>query len=122
MLCEASLIHTQLTCNPLLPPAPSVPALRSFKTNPIYSSDSHGADKHKFERFLHPGVHCVAAAFAPISYAPLPLLAFKLQPDGKPAILAASGSLRGCDPDRVVLKKIVLTGGLCLLSVSPTMH
>ncbi len=51
--------------------------------------------------------------YAPISYGPLPLLAFTL-PDphvpGSVPRLAATGSLRGCDPDRVVLKRIVITG------------
>eukprot|EP00955_Chlamydomonas_euryale_P003407 36527-Chlamydomonas_euryale.AAC.1 len=31
------------------------------------------------ERFLHEGAHAVASVYAPISYAPLPCLAFKLQ-------------------------------------------
>jgi pre-rRNA-processing protein TSR1 len=51
----------------------------------------------------------VATVYAPIAYPPLPLLAFKMGPDGS-ARLAASGSLRSCDPDRIVLKKIVLSG------------
>lgn len=51
----------------------------------------------------------VATVYAPISYGPLPLLAFKRVPGARPQ-LAAAGALRGVDPDRVVLKKIVLTG------------
>lgn len=51
----------------------------------------------------------VASVYAPIGYGPLPLLAFKLAEDGS-AQLAATGSLRSCDPDRIVLKKIVLSG------------
>ena len=64
--------------------------------------------------------------YAPISYGPLPFLAFKLPEDigasaaggggamavdGKRAALAAAGTVRGCDPDRIILKKITLTGG-----------
>ena len=32
-----------------------VNGLRSFLARPIYSTDEHGADKHKMERFLHEG-------------------------------------------------------------------
>lgn len=182
-----------------------VTGLRSFMARPVYSTDEHGADKHKMERFLHEGRwgwqggraaggrvgglegkchvgarfrlcleaagpnagcwlgcqaggwrvrweclatpscccenaalslttlrlnHCpcffhtspsyphplllvrpsVATVYAPICYGPLPLLAFKLDPATGAARLAASGSLRSCDPDRIVLKKIVLSG------------
>lgn len=86
-----------------------VTGLRSFTARPILSTDEHGADKHKMERFLHEGRPSMATVFAPISYAPLPVLAFKALPGGR-VVLAASGSLRDCNPDRVVLKKIVLTG------------
>ena len=85
-----------------------VNGLRSFYSRPVFSTDEHGADKHKMERFLHDGRPSVATIFAPIAYPPLPLLAFKVE-GGVPR-LAATGSLRGCDPDRIVLKKIVLSG------------
>lgn len=90
-----------------------VTGLRSFMACPVYSTDEHGADKHKMERFLHEGRPSVATVFAPIAYPPLPLLAFKLPDgggDGGRPRLAATGSLRSCDPDRIVLKKIVLSG------------
>ena len=32
-----------------------VTGLRSFLARPVFSSDEHGADKHKMERFLHEG-------------------------------------------------------------------
>ncbi len=32
-----------------------VNGLRSFRARPVYSTDEHGADKHKMERFLHEG-------------------------------------------------------------------
>lgn len=61
------------------------------------------------------GQHVVGSVYAPIMYPPLPLLAFKLPEgaaaaDGSGAQLAAVGALRGCDPDRVNLKRIMLTG------------
>jgi len=61
----------------------------------------------------------VASIYGPISYGPLPFLAFKLPEEdgsggvctaGSGAVLAATGTLRTCDPDRVILKKITLTG------------
>lgn len=86
-----------------------VTGVRSFPARPILSTDEHGADKFKMERFLHEGRHSVATVYAPISYPPLPLLAFKQLPGGRVA-LAATGTLRDCNPDRIILKKIVLTG------------
>ena len=64
-------------------------------------------------RFLHAGRHLCASVFAPISYPSLPLLAFKMPEEGDMSAaprLVATGGLKSCDPDRVVLKKIVLTG------------
>jgi hypothetical protein len=82
-------------------------------------------DKHKFERFLHPGRFVIASIFAPISFPPLPLLVFKEATPGDrrgaagAATLVASGSLRSVDPDRIVLKKITLSGYL-FIQLSPT--
>ncbi|DBA66726.1 TPA: hypothetical protein ACH3X2_001875 [Trebouxia sp. C0005] len=86
-----------------------VTGLRSFTAQPIYSTDDPNVDKHKLERFLHDKRQCVATIYGPIQYPPLPLLAFKITPD-QPPRLAMAGTLRSCDPDRVVLKKIVLSG------------
>ncbi|WIA14484.1 hypothetical protein OEZ85_003006 [Tetradesmus obliquus] len=83
--------------------------LRSFTGQPVLSDDAQGADKNKMERFLHPGKTAVGSLYAPISFPPLPLLAFKVVPGQKPQ-LAATGALRSCDPDRLVVKKIVLSG------------
>jgi len=43
---------------------------------------------------------------------PLPLLAFQVSPPGSAAHprLVATGSLRACDPDRLVITKLVLSG------------
>ncbi len=42
-------------------------------------------------------------------YPPLTLIDFKLVPGQVPA-LADTGTVRSCNPDRVALKKVVLTG------------
>ncbi|KAG2501525.1 hypothetical protein HYH03_000032 [Edaphochlamys debaryana] len=92
-----------------------VTGLRSFTARPILSTDDPGADKHRMEKFVHDGQHVVASVYAPIMYPPLPLLAFKLPEPAEAAHgaqtrLAAVGALRGCDPDRINLKRIMLTG------------
>eukprot|EP00878_Enallax_costatus_P016642 GHUV01017461.1.p1 GENE.GHUV01017461.1~~GHUV01017461.1.p1 ORF type:complete len:207 (+),score=58.89 GHUV01017461.1:1212-1832(+) len=86
-----------------------VSGLRSFMAQPVLSDDGQGADKYKMDRFLQPGKTAVGSVYAPISYPPLPLLAFKVVPGQAPQ-LAATGALRSVDPDRLVIKKIVLSG------------
>lgn len=87
-----------------------ITGIRSYLAKPIFSTDEHGADKHKMERFLHDGRMSMATIYGPIMYPPCPLLAFKKSPvDGK-FNLVATGSLKSCNPDRVIVKKIVLTG------------
>jgi pre-rRNA-processing protein TSR1 len=54
-----------------------VTGLRSHLSRPILSSDDYNADKHKLERFMHPGRPYVMSAYAPISFGPLPVLVLK---------------------------------------------
>lgn len=61
------------------------------------------------ERFLHAGRFSIASIYAPISFPPLPLVVLKGGDMAAPAV-AAVGSLRSIDPDRIILKKIILTG------------
>ncbi|GAB4854293.1 hypothetical protein Ancab_022879 [Ancistrocladus abbreviatus] len=81
---------------------------REFIARPIFSSDNLNSDKHKMERFLHGGRFSIASIYAPISFPPLPLVALK-SADSSVAV-AAVGSLKSIDPDRIILKKIILTG------------
>ncbi|GMH04660.1 hypothetical protein Nepgr_006500 [Nepenthes gracilis] len=84
---------------------------REFIARPIFSSDNLNSDKHKMERFLHAGRFSVASIYAPISFAPLPLIALKCKGEGdSPLTVAAVGSLQSINPDRIILKKIILTG------------
>lgn len=87
-----------------------VTGVRTYPARPILSTDEHGADKHKMERFLHEGRIAMATIYGPITYPPCPLLAFKRNPLDSSLQLVATGSLKSCNPDRVVVKKIVLTG------------
>eukprot|EP00039_Didymoeca_costata_P021614 m.2603 g.2603 ORF g.2603 m.2603 type:complete len:809 (+) comp2553_c0_seq1:104-2530(+) len=82
--------------------------LRYFKTQPIYSQHSLG-DKHKFEKFMHPGAVCMASTFAPIHYPTMPTLVFRQMPSGG-IRLVATGSLVSVNPDRMVIKRIRLAG------------
>lgn len=82
---------------------------RQFFARPVFSSDNINSDKHKMERFLHPGNFCIASVYAPICYPPLPLIVLKTRHGETPAI-AAVGSLKSVDPDKIILKKIILTG------------
>ncbi|KAL6544144.1 hypothetical protein OROGR_010641 [Orobanche gracilis] len=83
---------------------------RQFIARPIFSSDSINASKHKMERFLHAGSFSVASIYGPICFNSLPLIALKSQEEYEYPVVAAVGSLRSIDPDRIVLKKIILTG------------
>ncbi|KAL6859404.1 hypothetical protein ACP4OV_017663 [Aristida adscensionis] len=82
---------------------------RQFTARPLFSSDNINCNKHKMERFLHHGRFSVASVYAPICFPPLPLIVLKNRDGGQPAI-AAVGSLKCVDSDRIILKKIVLTG------------
>lgn len=81
---------------------------RRFIVNPIYSQHTNG-DKHKYERFFRPGMTVVATFFAPIQFPPAPVVCFRENPDTSLAMVAC-GSIVSCSPDRVVLKRAVLSG------------
>lgn len=81
---------------------------RRFVVNPIFSQHTNG-NKHKFERFFQPNSTVVASFFAPIQFPPSPVLCFRENPNGS-CTLIANGTLLSCNPDRVVLKRVVLSG------------
>ncbi|XP_037534173.1 pre-rRNA-processing protein TSR1 homolog [Nematolebias whitei] len=81
---------------------------RRFRAMPIFSQHT-SADKHKMERFLKPDAPTVVSVYAPITFSPAGVLLFKQRNDGVQD-LVATGSLLSCDPRRVVLKRIVLSG------------
>nr|XP_061797807.1 pre-rRNA-processing protein TSR1 homolog [Nerophis lumbriciformis] len=81
---------------------------RRFRASPIFSQHTSG-DKHKMERFLRPDAATVVSVYAPITFPPTGVLLFKQRDDGVQD-LVATGSLLSCDPQRVMLKRIVLSG------------
>ncbi|PAV74253.1 hypothetical protein WR25_18113 [Diploscapter pachys] len=80
---------------------------RKFEAEPVFSQHTNG-DKFKMERFMPIGSSCVASIFAPITFPPATVLVYKF--DGKRKSLVATGSVLDNNPDRVVLKRIVLSG------------
>jgi pre-rRNA-processing protein TSR1 len=86
---------------------------RREKARAIFSHDGLNADKFKFERFLPPRVPSMASLFMPITFAPAPVLGFseKIGAGGSiQTALVCSGNVRTANPDRIALKRVVITG------------
>lgn len=81
---------------------------RRFVVNPVFSQHSNG-DKHKYERFFRAEDTVVATFFAPIQFPPAPVLCFLPNPNTTLS-LVATGRLISCNPDRIILKRAVLSG------------
>ncbi|KAF8116583.1 hypothetical protein N665_0016s0014 [Sinapis alba] len=62
-------------------------------------------------RFLHPGRFSLASVYGPISFPSLPLVVLKFSEglDAPPAVTAL-GSLKTIEPNKIIKKKIILTG------------
>jgi pre-rRNA-processing protein TSR1 len=87
---------------------------RTWKARPVFSQNNLNCDKHKFERFLPTGgAFFAASVFGPVTYTPCPILVFRERDETIGAHhreLVAIGSMIGADADRIVVKRIVLTG------------
>eukprot|EP00339_Tiarina_fusa_P030029 CAMPEP_0117001298 /NCGR_PEP_ID=MMETSP0472-20121206/3343_1 /TAXON_ID=693140 ORGANISM="Tiarina fusus, Strain LIS" /NCGR_SAMPLE_ID=MMETSP0472 /ASSEMBLY_ACC=CAM_ASM_000603 /LENGTH=893 /DNA_ID=CAMNT_0004701257 /DNA_START=94 /DNA_END=2771 /DNA_ORIENTATION=- len=82
---------------------------RTWTGRPIFSQNNLNCDKHKFERFMpQAGGFFAASVFGPVTYTPSPILVFRLR-DGRNE-LVATGSMIGPDADRIIIKRIILTG------------
>lgn len=82
---------------------------RRFTACPIYSQHTSG-DKHKLERFMPQEGAFVATLYAPIMFPPAPVLVFTQDKHTSCHTLVGTGSLYKVDPDRILAKKIVLSG------------
>jgi len=80
---------------------------RRFAACPIFSQHTTG-NKHKYERFFRSG-NVVMTTFAPICFPPASVLVFQEHPSGKQSILA-TGTLLSSDPNRIIVKRTVLSG------------
>ena len=89
---------------------------RTWQSRPVFSQNNLNSDKHKFERFMPTGGAFFACTlFGPVTYAPCPVLMFRESTEeegfeNKKRELLAHGSMLGADADRIVLKRIILTG------------
>ena len=81
---------------------------RRFTNRPIFSAHTNG-DKFKLERYLPADVATVATFYAPITFPPASVLVFKKFSNGEQS-LVATGSLLSVNPNRVIIKRIRLSG------------
>jgi pre-rRNA-processing protein TSR1 len=83
---------------------------RRERAGALYSTDNLG-DKHKLERFLRSRVPTIASVYGPITYGPAPVIGFKetYTANGIRAELAMTGSVRNANPDRIILKRVILS-------------
>ena len=81
---------------------------RRFAAKPIFSAHTNGT-KHKYERFWRPDEMVVMSFFAPIMYPPANVLVFRELASGRQT-LVGTGSLISVTPDRLVIKRAVLSG------------
>eukprot|EP01133_Synstelium_polycarpum_P017691 gene17691-21097_t len=82
---------------------------RRFEARPLYSVSAPNCDKQKYEKYLHAGRNSVASIYAPIMFPPAPLIVFG---DASCTRLVATGHLASVNPDRILCKRIILTGGI----------
>ncbi|KAI9760009.1 MAG: hypothetical protein M4579_001948 [Chaenotheca gracillima] len=97
---------------------------RRFLIEPIFSQMGNTPNNvHKFDRFLHPGRTAIATFIAPMTWGSVPALFFKptppkieeatsemLQTPPVPLSIIAKGTSEGPDRDRVIAKRLILTG------------
>ncbi|KAL7536285.1 hypothetical protein ACHAWF_005422, partial [Thalassiosira exigua] len=131
---KVSVMHAGLSCSAKSEHDPEVPVKskdvltfrcgwRTWRGRPVFSQRNLNADKHKFERFMpsQGGAFFAGSVFGPTTYGPCPTLVFREgsdeggtsdDGDGRSGTreLLAHGSTLGADADRIVLKRIVLTG------------
>ncbi|XP_019611022.2 pre-rRNA-processing protein TSR1 homolog [Rhinolophus sinicus] len=81
---------------------------RRFRASPLFSQHT-AADKHKFQRFMTADTAQVVTAYAPITFPPASVLLFKQNSNGMHSLIA-TGHLLSVDPDRMVIKRVVLSG------------
>ncbi len=83
---------------------------RTWKARPTFSQNNLNCDKHKFERFMPTnGAFFSSSVFGPVTYTPCPVLVFRRLEMNKTKLVAL-GSIFNADADRIVVKRIILTG------------
>ena len=74
----------------------------------VYCKQHTNGDKHKYERFWHENL-IVMTCYAPIMFPPANVLVFREMSSGRHS-LVGTGSLLSVDPDRIIIKRAVLSG------------
>lgn len=80
---------------------------RKFLAKPIFSSHTISS-KYKSEKFLYNDRAMVATLFAPVTFPPAPVLVFRRRSNQYDMV--ASGSVLDSNPNRMVIKRIRLSG------------
>ncbi|KAH9465140.1 hypothetical protein MJO28_006907 [Puccinia striiformis f. sp. tritici] len=87
---------------------------RFYEVRPIWSQPSIRASNnvHKFERYLRPGKMNIGSVYMPVTFgSTTPILIFKQEDDPElPISFVGNGTLIGSEPQRIIAKRIVLTG------------
>ncbi|ORY52109.1 DUF663-domain-containing protein [Rhizoclosmatium globosum] len=85
---------------------------RRYVIQPIYSADSRSGSNnvHRFERYFHHGRNVIASFYGPIGFESEPVLLFKENEKGGAPTLVATGNLVPPTPQRIIAKRIMLTG------------
>ncbi|XP_011867459.1 PREDICTED: pre-rRNA-processing protein TSR1 homolog [Vollenhovia emeryi] len=81
---------------------------KRFAACPVFSQHTNGA-KHKYERYFQPDCTVVASMYAPVSFSPCPVLCYVQSKSGELELIA-TGSVLSCNPNRIILKRVVLSG------------
>jgi len=94
---------------------------RRVVSRAIFSQNTRGSDKHLCERFFQQGRFTVASIYGRIMFPPAPVIVFTTATTGTDTqqmdlgvnndfTLVATGSLLSVDPDRLLIKRAILTG------------
>ena len=85
---------------------------RRFTIYPLYSqSGTTPNNVHKFLRYLHPGQTAIATFIAPLTWGSVPALFFLPSTETEtPLSLIGTGTSLPPDPNRVIAKRVILTG------------
>ncbi|KAI3387389.1 hypothetical protein SNEBB_006504 [Seison nebaliae] len=81
---------------------------RTFEVAPIYSEDSDGK-KHRMLKTFEKNTSVIATFYAPISFSTSAVYVHKRLTSGQ-IIPVADGQLLSIDPDRIILKRYILSG------------
>ncbi|KAK9468020.1 hypothetical protein V1512DRAFT_246770 [Lipomyces arxii] len=82
---------------------------RRYSVNPLFSESGKTSNRiYKYERFLHQGRTSTATMIAPVSFGNTPVLFLKETEKG--VELVATGSVEDADHERVMAKRVIVTG------------